>query len=42
MNSLLKRQIAKLVQQEQVRDLKYFLKAVNDSYDNYEDQLQMF
>lgn len=41
MNSLLKRQIAKLVQQEQLRDLKYFLKAVNDSYDNYEDQLQM-
>ena len=41
MNSLLKRQIAKLVQQDQLRDLKYFLKAVNDSYDNYEDQLQM-
>lgn len=41
MNSLLKRQIAKLIQPEQLKDLKQFLKAVNDSYDNYEDQLSM-
>ena len=41
MNSLLKRQIAKLIQPEILRDLKVFLKAVNDSYDNYEDQLAM-
>lgn len=41
MNSLLKRQIAKLVQPEQLKDLKHFLKAVNDSYNNYEDQLSM-
>lgn len=41
MNSLLKRQIAKLIQPEQLKDLKQFLKAVNDSYDNYEDQLNM-
>jgi light-regulated signal transduction histidine kinase (bacteriophytochrome) len=41
MNSLLKRQISKLIQPEQLRDLKLFLKAVNDSYDNYEDQLSM-
>ena len=41
MNALLKRQITKFIQQEQLRDLKLFLKAVNDSYDNYEDQLSM-
>lgn len=41
MNSLLKRQIAKFIQPEQLRDLKQFLKAVNDSYVNYEDQLSM-
>lgn len=41
MNSLLKRQIAKLVQPDQLIDLKQFLKAVNDSYDNYQDQLSM-
>jgi light-regulated signal transduction histidine kinase (bacteriophytochrome) len=41
MNSLLKRQIAKFIQPEQLRDLKQFLKAVNDSYVNYEDQLTM-
>lgn len=41
MNSLLKRQIAKLIQPEQLKDLRQFLKAVNDSYDNYEDQLGM-
>lgn len=41
MNSLLKRQIAKYIQPEQLRDLKLFLKAVNDSYINYEDQLSM-
>ncbi len=41
MNSLLKRQIAKLIQPEQLKDLKHFLKAVNDSYDNYDDQLSM-
>lgn len=41
MNSLLKRQIAKLLQLEILRDIKVFLKAINDSYDNYEDQLAM-
>lgn len=41
MNSLLNRQIAKFIQPEQLRDLKQFLKAVNDSYVNYEDQLSM-
>lgn len=41
MNSLLNRQIAKFIQPEQLRDLKQFLKAVNDSYTNYEDQLSM-
>ena len=41
MNSLLKRQLAKLVQPEQLKDIKQFLKAINDSYDNYEDQLSM-
>jgi len=41
MNSLLKRQIAKLIQPEQLKDLKQFLKAVNNSYENYEDQLSM-
>jgi light-regulated signal transduction histidine kinase (bacteriophytochrome) len=41
MNSLLKRQITKFIQPEQLRDLKQFLKAVNESYDNYEDQLSM-
>ena len=41
MTSLLKRQIAKLRQPELLLDLKFFLKAVNDSYDNYEDQLAM-
>jgi light-regulated signal transduction histidine kinase (bacteriophytochrome) len=41
MNSLLKRQIEKFIKPELLRDLKVFLKAVNDSYDNYEDQLSM-
>jgi light-regulated signal transduction histidine kinase (bacteriophytochrome) len=41
MNSLLKRQIAKLIQQDQLKDLKPFLNSVNESYDNYEDQLSM-
>lgn len=41
MNSLLKRQITKYIQPEQLKDLKQFLKAINDSYNNYEDQLSM-
>ncbi|MEC4003995.1 ATP-binding protein [Flavobacterium sp. SUN052] len=41
MNSLLKRQIAKLIKPELLRDLKVFLKSVNDSYENFEDQLNM-
>lgn len=41
MNSLLKRQIDKLIQKEQLKDLKQFLTAVDDSYHNYDDQLSM-
>ena len=41
MNSLLKRQITKLIQPDHLKDLKYFLQAVNESYANYEDQLSM-
>ena len=41
MNSLLKRQIDKLIKPELLKDLTPFLKAINDSYENYEDQLSM-
>ncbi|NHN26607.1 GHKL domain-containing protein [Flavobacterium jejuense] len=41
MNPLLKRQITKLIEPEHLKDLKHFLQAVNDSYNNYEDQLSM-
>lgn len=43
MKSLLKRQIDKLIQNNPalLKDLKPFLNAVNDSYENYEDQLSM-
>lgn len=43
MNPLLKRQIDKLIKSspELIKDLKPFLQAVNESYDNYEDQLSM-
>lgn len=43
MNSLLKRQIDKLIKinPEFIKDLKPFFNAVNESYENYEDQLSM-
>jgi light-regulated signal transduction histidine kinase (bacteriophytochrome) len=41
MNTLLKRQIAKFINPEHLKDLKLFLQAVNDSYDNHEDQMNM-
>lgn len=41
MNPLLKRQIEKFVKPEFLREIKFFLKAINDSYDNFEDQLNM-
>ncbi|GIQ61259.1 MULTISPECIES: sensor histidine kinase [Flavobacterium] len=42
MNTLLKRQIVKFINPEHLKDLKYFLQAVNESYDNHEDQMSMF
>ncbi|MBF4473588.1 MULTISPECIES: sensor histidine kinase [Flavobacterium] len=41
MNALLKRQIVKFINPEQLKDLKHFLQAVNDSYNNHEDQMSM-
>ncbi|MDG2431650.1 ATP-binding protein [Flavobacterium sp.] len=41
MNTLLERQIAKFIKPEHLKDLNLFLIAVNDSYENYEDQLSM-
>jgi len=41
MNTLLKRQIAKFINPEHLKDLKFFLQAVNNSYDNHEDQMSM-
>ena len=41
MNTLLKRQIVKFINPEHLKDLKYFLQAVNESYDNHEDQMNM-
>lgn len=43
MNPLLQRQIEKLIKNnpELTKDLKPFLNAVNESYNNYEDQLSM-
>ncbi|OXA71991.1 two-component sensor histidine kinase [Flavobacterium aquidurense] len=41
MNTLLKRQIAKFINPEHLKDLKHFLQAVNESYDNHEDQMSM-
>jgi light-regulated signal transduction histidine kinase (bacteriophytochrome) len=41
MNSLLNRQITKLIKPEFLKDLKPFLEAINESYTNYEDQLHM-
>ena len=43
MNPLLQRQIDKLIKinPELLKDIKPLLNAVNDSYDNYEDQLSM-
>ncbi|PXY42359.1 two-component sensor histidine kinase [Flavobacterium cheongpyeongense] len=41
MNTLLKRQIAKFINSENLKDLKFFLQAVNDSYNNHEDQMSM-
>jgi light-regulated signal transduction histidine kinase (bacteriophytochrome) len=43
MNPLLQRQIEKIIKNnpELTKDLKLFLNAVNESYNNYEDQLSM-
>ncbi|RDI50369.1 sensor histidine kinase [Flavobacterium glaciei] len=41
MNSLIKRQINKFLKPEQLKDIKDFLVAVNDSYNNFDDQLAM-
>jgi light-regulated signal transduction histidine kinase (bacteriophytochrome) len=41
MNTLLKGQIAKFINLEHLKYLKYFLQAVNESYDNHEDQMSM-
>ena len=41
MNSLIKRQINKFLKPELLKDVKDFLVAVNDSYNNFDDQLTM-
>jgi light-regulated signal transduction histidine kinase (bacteriophytochrome) len=41
MNSLIKRQINKFLKPEYLKDIKTFLVAVNDSYNNYDEQLSM-
>jgi light-regulated signal transduction histidine kinase (bacteriophytochrome) len=41
MNTLLKRQISKLIIPEFLKELKFFLKSVNDSYNYYEEQLSL-
>lgn len=41
MNSLIKRQINKFLKPEFLKDIKDFLVAVNDSYNNYDEQLSM-
>ncbi len=41
MNSLIKRQINKFLKPEQLKDVKDFLVAVNDSYNNFDDQISM-
>lgn len=41
MNALIKRQINKFLKLEQLKDIKDFLVAVNDSYNNFDDQINM-
>ncbi|MGO4771198.1 ATP-binding protein [Flavobacterium sp. W22_SRS_FK3] len=41
MNTLLKRQIAKFINPDHLKDLKQFLQAVNESYENHQDQMSM-